>query len=292
MGRERKKNQRRTKVKQAAMRITKNRREQIERLAAALSEIAPSTSPGSGFCVQKVAEQMHLGACWKKQRNKTEDIAHLLENVFRKYPRKPKTLVLEIVKGGVQWMARKGKQVTQEHLDAIAGPMEALGFSIRKELRAIELQEPSRVCVPPQDLIAIFDRLALHEALKDDVAEMFRDGHFNEAVRKALERFEKAIQDNLGDHKTFGRDLMAKAFGGNPPPISLNDLKTANDRSEQEGFKFLTMGAMSGMRNLYSHGDVEQMSAMDAVERLAFVSLLFKRVEKALNPQKEGDGDG
>ena len=287
MGQGRKKNQRWTKVKQAAMRITKARREQIERLAAALAEIAPSTSPGSGFCVQKVAAQMRLADCWNKKRNKTEDIAHLLENVFRKYPRKPKTLVLEIVKGGVQWMARKGKQMTQEHFDAIAEPMEALGFSIRKELGAIELPEPSRVCPPPQDLVSIFDRLDLHEALKDDVAELFRNGHFNEAVRKALERFEKAIQDALCDHKTFGRDLMAKAFGGNPPPISLNDLKTANDRSEQEGFKFLTMGAMSGMRNLYSHGDVEQMSAMGAVERLAFVSLLFKRVEKAWNDQEK-----
>ncbi len=273
--------------KEFAMRITRARREQIERLATALAELAPSTSPGSGFCVQKVAEQMRLGAYWKKQRNKKEDIAYLLENVFRKHPRKPKTLVLEIVRGGVQWMARKGKQVTKKHLDAIAEPMETLGFSIRKELEAIELPEPSRVCAPPQDLVAIFDRLDLHEALKDDVAELFRDGHFNEAVRKALERFEKTIQDALGEHAKPGRDLMAKAFGGNTPLIALNNLKTANDRSEQEGFKFLTMGAMSGMRNLYSHGDVAQMSAMDAIERLAFVSLLFKRVEKALATKKE-----
>ena len=48
------------------------------------------------------------------------------------------------------------------------------------------------------------------------------------------------------------------------------------------------MGAMSGMRNLYSHGDVAQMNAMDAIERLAFVSLLFKRVATAL-PGGTGD---
>jgi uncharacterized protein (TIGR02391 family) len=264
------------------MRITRGRREQIERLAAALAEIAPSTSPGSGFCVRKVAEDMALKDCWRKQRNKKADIARLLENVLRRYPRKPKALVLKIVRGGVQWKARKGEQVTAEHLDAIAEPMEALGFPIRDELREIEIPEPSRVRHPSQDLVALFDRLDLHQALKDDVAEMFRDGHFNEAVRKALERFEKRVQDALGDHQTFGRDLMAKAFGGEQPPIRLNDLKTANDRSEQEGFKFLTMGAMSGVRNLYSHGDVEQMGAMDALERLAFVSLLFKRVDPAL----------
>ncbi len=111
---------------------------------------------------------------------------------------------------------------------------------------------------------------------------MFRDGHFNEAVRKALERFEKTIQDIIGDHKSQGQALMSKAFNKQNPRIPINALKTANDESEQEGFMHLTMGAMAGMRNIYSHGDVEQMSPMDASERLAFVSLLFKRVDRAI----------
>jgi len=276
------------KGKDIIMRITQTRREQIERLATALAVIAPSTSPGTGFCVQKVAEQMRLADCWSKKRNKKEDIAHLLENVFRNYPRKPKTLVLEIVKGGVQWMARKGKQVTRKHLNAIAEPMEALGFPIRKELAAIELPEPSRVCVPPRELSAIFDRLDLHESLKDDVAELFRNGHFNEAVRKGLERFEKHIQDAIGDHKAIGKQLMAKAFNSQNPLIPINRMKTGNDQSEQEGFMHLSMGAMAGLRNLYSHGDVDQMTVIDAIERLGFVSLLFKRIDKAIN-NKEND---
>lgn len=83
MAQTRKKRPGRSQVKQSAMRITKARREHIDKLAAALAEVAPSTSPGSGFCVQKVAEQMRLADCWKKQRNKTEDMAHLLKNVFR-----------------------------------------------------------------------------------------------------------------------------------------------------------------------------------------------------------------
>jgi len=278
--------------KQPAIRITRQRQEMIGHLADALAVLAPATSRFKGFCVRNVAEEHGLKKYWKPGGNKRTLIARFLEEVFRHYPRKPKTVVMAIVRGGLEWRARKGEATTHGELEAVAVPMEALGFDIRKDIKKIELPEPSRVCAPAQDKIVLIERLDLHEALTDDCLEMFRGGHFNEAVRKALERFEKRIQDALVDHKTFGRDLMAKAFGGNPPPISLNDLKTANDRSEQEGFKFLTMGAMSGMRNLYSHGDVEQMSGMDAVERLAFVSLLFKRVKKALNPQKEGDGDG
>ena len=265
-----------------AMRITKARREQIDLLASLLADIAPSTSPGKGFCVRQVAETMRLKDCWKKQKNKKADIAYLLANVIRKYPRKPKAMVLQIVRGGLQWKARKGDQVTPEQVEAIAEPMEALGFKIRKELRAIEIPEASRVSHPSQDLVAILDRLDLHENLKDDVAEMFRDGHFNEAVRKALERFEKRIQDVTSDPKTIGKALMAKAFNRDSPLVPINANATGNDGSEQEGFMYLTMGAMSGMRNLYSHGDVDQMNAMDAIERLAFISLLFKRVDRAL----------
>ena len=268
---------------EVAMRITARRREEIRRLAAALAEIAPATTRGKGYCVQQVAIQMGLKDYWKSRNNKKATIAHLLEHVFRRHPRKPKKLVLEIVHGGVLWKARKGERVSPAQLEAIIEPMEALGFRIRKDIEAIEVPEPGRVRQPSQDVVALLDRLQLHKALTDDVAGMFRDGHFNEAVRKALERFEKLIQDALGDHKTFGRDLMARAFGGKSPLIQLNELTTTNDRSEQEGFKFLTMGAMAALRNPLSHGDVTQMNAVDAIERLVFVSMLFKRLESAVN---------
>lgn len=249
-------------------------------LAEQLALIAPSTSPGDGFCVQRIAEQMNLKKHWKKQKNKRLDIEHLLRNVFRRYPRKPKTLVLEIVKGGITWMARRGEKVEQHQLNEIVQIMSDLGFDI-KEILKINIPSPSRVREPTADIVYIFERLGLHELLRDDIAEMFRDGHFNEAVRKALERFEKTIQDMISDQSLFGRDIMSKAFNDNNPLIALNDLKTANDRSEQQGFRFITMGAMSGMRNLYSHGDISQMSAVDAIERLAFISMLFKRIDKS-----------
>lgn len=269
-------------VKQPAMRITRNRREVIEQLADALAVLAPATSRFKGFCVRNVAEEHGLKKCWKSGGNKRTMIARFLEEVFRQYPRKPKTVVMAIVRGGLDWRARRGEATTREELESVAAPMEALGFDIRKDLKKLKLPEPSRVCAPAQDKIALLERLDLHEALTDDCLEMFRDGHFNEAVRKALERFEKRIQTAINDHSTIGKALMGKAFNRVQPPIPINDNKTGNDLSEQEGFMHLTMGAMAGLRNLYSHGDVDQMSATDAIERLGFVSLLFKRVDNAL----------
>lgn len=269
-------------VKQPALRITRKRREVIEQLADGLAVLAPATSQFNGFCVRKVAEEHGLKKSWKSGGNKRTMIARFLEDVFRQYPRKPKTVVMAIVRGGLDWRARKGEATTREELEAVAAPMETLGFDIRKNLKKIKLPEPSRVCAPAQDKINLLERLDLHDSLTDDCFEMFRDGHFNEAIRKALERFEKRIQTVINDHSTIGKSLMGKAFNRDAPLIPINVGKTGNDLSEQEGFMHLTMGAMAGMRNLYSHGDVDQMSANDAIERLGFVSLLFKRVDEAI----------
>lgn len=264
------------------MRITSGRRRIIADLADLLAKIAPATARGKTFCVQRVAEDKGLGGCWSDKGNKRKSIAAFLEKVFRNYPQRPKKIVLEIVAGGVHWSARRGQAVGREELDAIAEKMKLLGFNVIREFAKIELPDPSRVAPPPLDLTAIIDRLGLHEALRDDCLKMFKAGHLNEAVRKALERFEKKIQDRTGDHKGIGKDLMGRMFRRECPLIPINEGKTGNDLSEQEGFMYLTMGAMAGMRNLYSHGDVATMSAMDALERLAFVSLLFKRVDQAL----------
>ena len=76
-------------------------------------------------------------------------------------------------------------------------------------------------------------------------------------------------------------ELIRNGLDADATRIEVNDRTSGNDASEQEGFMHLTMGAMAGMRNLYSHGDVDTMQAIDAFERLAFISLLFKRVDNA-----------
>ena len=286
-----KKTNRRTAHKRPAMVISKPRRVLIEQLAYQLADLAPATSRGNSFCVRKVAVDHQLGKHWKDGQNKREMITSLLIEVFRQYPRMPKAIVLEIVVGGVAWRTQKGRAVPREELDAIVDTMAALGFDLKKEVEKIELPDPSRVRPPSLDLAGVLERLELHDALRDDCIQMFKAGHLNEAVRKGLERFEKFIQDSINNHDAQGKGLMALAFKKDVPTIQINPLKTANDKSEQEGFMHLTMGAMAGMRNIYSHGDVETVTPMDAFERLCFISLLFKRVEKALEDMKE-ENDG
>ena len=62
--------------------------------------------------------------------------------------------------------------------------------------------------------------------------------------------------------------------------IKLNDDITRSDKDEQEGFKFLYMGAMKGIRNPKAHENIIQDDKNRTLEYLAFISLLFRRAEE------------
>ena len=62
------------------------------------------------------------------------------------------------------------------------------------------------------------------------------------------------------------RGRKAKAFKRDNPLTPININKVRNNQREQEGFVHLTVDAMAGLRNLYSHGDVDRMSVADAID--------------------------
>lgn len=284
MAKKKKRNRKKRKATKSvpAMVITKGRRKHIVRLGEILSVIAPATARGkTSFCLENIALEKGHKKLWKNKSNKAKSFAAYFEQLFRKFPRLPKKVTIELVEGGVTWCAKRGNVVTEDQIQEIVATLAELGVSAKKELLAIERPDKSQVVKPTLDLQSKIGQLDLHPALQDDVIQMFKDGHLNDAVRKALERFEKLVQDQLGEHE-IGKTLMAKAFNIGSGVIRINDGTNGNDQSEQEGFMHLTMGAMAGMRNLYSHGDLDTMAPMDAFERLCFVSLLFKRFDAAI----------
>ena len=83
------------------------------------------------------------------------------------------------------------------------------------------------------------------------------------AVRDALVTFENIVREKSNLSDLMGPDLMAKAFSfkydsntkaiTQKPRIPINSLSNVTERNEQEGIKFLAMGLMQGIRNIYMH---------------------------------------
>lgn len=164
-----------------------------------------------------------------------------------------------------------------------------LDIDMRRELSEIDLEvDLPPITVAPEELVRRLEQFDLHGALRPEPLRLFRDGHFNEAVRRAAERFESAVRERSGLKDRSGRDLMAHAFRPDEGKLSLSGVEAENARDFQEGYQFLTMGMMAAIRNVFSHGDEERRPPEECFEMLMFLNWLFGRLDEA---EVQGDDE-
>lgn len=126
---------------------------------------------------------------------------------------------------------------------------------------------------------SLFDRMQFHQRVITASKSLFESGHYSQAIFEAFKAVNNFVKEKSG-LALDGKDLMAKVFNENTPIIKLNELLTQSDKDEQEGFKFLFMGAMVGIRNPKAHDNVVQTDPYRTLEYLSFASLLMKRTEE------------
>jgi uncharacterized protein (TIGR02391 family) len=138
--------------------------------------------------------------------------------------------------------------------------------------------------------VVIFDELRLHPIIKKASRELFKDGHYAQAIFEAYKALINYVKEKSGEKTLDGVDLIGKVFSIKydktlkvikKPVLQLNELRTQEDMDEQKGFMHLYMGAVIGIRNPKAHGIDEQRDPYKTLEYLSFASLLAKRVDEA-----------
>jgi uncharacterized protein (TIGR02391 family) len=129
----------------------------------------------------------------------------------------------------------------------------------------------------------------LHPSISAMSAEHFANGHYDEAVFAAFKAVEHRVQTLTGSSDS-GRTLMATTFDEKSPMLDIAHDNTNHrlKKDEAEGFKFLFMGAMQGVRNPRAHGAHLQTYWPEAMEMLVTASLLMRsldRAEKRIPPE-------
>ena len=120
----------------------------------------------------------------------------------------------------------------------------------------------------------------LHPEIVAAVGALFTDGHYAPAILEAFKRVELRVRSQSGLARS-GQDLMAQAFSGSPPPIDVRVEDGQSGEDEQEGFRFLFMGAVRGIRNPKAHEAVSQLDPQRTLEYLGFASILMHRLDDA-----------
>jgi len=127
----------------------------------------------------------------------------------------------------------------------------------------------------------IFDSLQVHPRIKTACERLFKDGHYNLSIFESFKALNNFVKEKSERTDLDGKDLMAKVFSKNNPILKLNSLTTDSEINEQEGFMFLFMGSMVGVRNPRAHEEIKESDPYKALEYIAFASLLAKRIDES-----------
>ncbi len=161
---------------------------------------------------------------------------------------------------------RRGIATAKAHLEAIKkGFLEELGdaglTSSGKTLKA-------------------YEGLELHPEIERAVGNLYRDGHYANAVEDATKALNALVRMRSSVEDKDGSALMETVFSPKNPILKFNKLTDISDIDEQKGFMMMFSGAVAGLRNPRAHKIIKDDPEM-ALEFIAYISLLAKLVDKS-----------
>lgn len=164
---------------------------------------------------------------------------------------------------------------------------DGLALDVENRIEAIPpgSEAPRRLRQPHAPHLDLFDRMAFHPEVVRASRSLFESGHYPQAIFEAYKALNNFVKGKSGVSHLDGQALMGQVFGTDEPTIRLNPLETKSDRDEQDGFKFLYMGAMTGIRNPKAHDSVQQRDPVRALKYLALASLLIERADEGTTNQ-------
>ena len=121
--------------------------------------------------------------------------------------------------------------------------------------------------------------------------DLFRDGHRQEAVRKAAQRFLNRLSERAEHSKKQGTALVNLAFSENAPLLAFTARATRAERDEHDGYRFLGVGLTLAVRNVMTHTDDRGLTPTEALEWLAFISAMHRRLDDVQQVPRERGGD-
>jgi len=122
--------------------------------------------------------------------------------------------------------------------------------------------------------------MELHPEVERAVGDLYRDGHYANAVEDATKALNGLVRLRSGIEDLDGIKLMEKVFSPNSPVLKFNKMADESDKDEQKGFMMMLSGAVAGLRNPRAHKIIKDDPEM-ALEYIAYISLLAKLVDKS-----------
>jgi len=130
----------------------------------------------------------------------------------------------------------------------------------------------------------LFEFYPLHARVKEIARKPFKEGNYIHAVFEATKAFEECLKKITGIDKNC-RSLVQESLGRASPRIRFNRLQSRSEKDEQEGLRLIAEGVCAAFRNPKGHEPMDaptvQIDAIEALDQLAVISYILKRVDQA-----------
>lgn len=114
------------------------------------------------------------------------------------------------------------------------------------------------------------------------IERSYQSGQFTAAILDATHYLGELIREKSG-LDCDGVQLVGQAFGGQNPPIKINNLQTESDWNAQKGMEQMLRGLYQGIRNPRSHSKHAD-DGNDAEAILLFINYLAKIIVQSRSP--------
>lgn len=140
-----------------------------------------------------------------------------------------------------------------------------------------------------------------HEWVWSAAKELFRDGHYEDAVARASKAVESNLQNKIGKPDLQGAALAHQVLKPDTPsqqearlwlmPHPKGEFRSKTWTSRQDGLRYFAVGCFQAIRNPSHYGGtgMPKMSLDEALERLAALSLLARWIGET-KPKYGGRG--
>jgi len=174
-----------------------------------------------------------------------------------------------------------GDEIHQSNYEHNLATRKTILQSIADKHELLETEIPLTSKVEPkgadEPLLYLYDAIKLHPKITNVSRELFKDGHYAQAIFEAYKAVENFVQDKSGE-TLYGTNLMEKVFNEENPIIKVPEAGHYH-KDIQRGFRHLFVGASQGIRNPKAHKEVIQKDPYITLQYLAFFSFLLKRID-------------
>lgn len=136
---------------------------------------------------------------------------------------------------------------------------------------------------PTSNPVRALESLDLHPQIADASVELFRGGHYANAIEDACKVLDLLVKMKSKRSDPSGTELMQLVFSPRAPLLKFNDQQNDSEKSEQQGMMHLYSGAMLAFRNPRAHGILSDDPVI-ALEIIGFVNFLAKALDRAKRP--------